>query len=75
MSPFIYFYKMKKILFYISTIIALFLLISIVQIILTDFSRLTQYGFGYLFGKIILLIIFLSVMFFTKKSVLNTKSN
>ncbi|MGR7813839.1 hypothetical protein [Lacinutrix undariae] len=64
---------MKKIVFYISSIIALFLLISIIQIIVTDFSRLTQYGFGYLFGKIILLVVFASLMYFTKSSVLSNK--
>ncbi|WP_445956777.1 hypothetical protein [Yeosuana sp.] len=58
---------MKKTTFYISAIISLILLVNIIQILTTDFERLTEYGFGYLIGKIILFIIFLVITFLTKK--------
>ena len=58
---------MKKTTFYISAIISLILLINIIQILTTDFERLTEYGFGYLIGKIILFGIFLTLTILTKK--------
>ena len=60
---------MKKIIFYISSLISIILLISIFKILINDFDRLTEYGFGYLIGKIILLLVFISLAFLTKKSV------
>jgi len=64
---------MKKIIFYISTIISIILLVNIIQILTNDFERLTEYGFGYLIGKIILFVIFLTLLFLTKKSILKKK--
>ena len=61
---------MKKTTFYLSTIISLILLINIIQILTDDFERLTKYGFGYLIGKIILFIIFLTLTLLTKKYVM-----
>ena len=58
---------MKKSTFYISIIISFILLFNIIQILTTDFERLTEYGFGYLIGKIILFILFLSLTLLTKK--------
>ena len=60
---------MKKLTFYISAIISLILLINIIQIFISDFERLTEYGYGYLIGKIILLTIFSAITFLTKKYV------
>ncbi|MFB9054703.1 hypothetical protein ACFFVB_16560 [Formosa undariae] len=57
---------MKKTTFYISLIIALLLFINIAQIVSTDLERLTEYGYGYLIGKVILFVIFASIAFFTK---------
>ena len=57
---------MKKTAFYISLIIALLLFINIAQIVATDLERLTEYGYGYLIGKVILFVIFASIAFFTK---------
>lgn len=65
---------MKKIIFYISIIISLILLIDIISIITTDFDRLTQYGFGYLAGKTILFILFISIGYLTGKTILNNKT-
>tara|TARA_R110002096_G_scaffold413150_1_gene613837 strand:+ start:463 stop:657 length:195 start_codon:yes stop_codon:yes gene_type:complete len=58
---------MKKIIFYISVGVSIILLINILKILLTDFNRLTDYGFGYLVGKIILFIIFIGIAFLTRK--------
>jgi hypothetical protein len=64
---------MKKILFYISTILCLILIINIFKILINDLERLNKYGFGYLVGKIILFVIFLVLVLLTKKSVLKKK--
>jgi putative copper export protein len=61
---------MKKTIFYISAIISLILLVNIIQILTNDFERLTKYGFGYLIGKIILFVIFLTLTLLTKKYVM-----
>lgn len=59
---------MKKIIFYISIVFVVILLVNIAQILISDFNRLTQYGFGYLIGKVILLLIFSSIAYFTRIS-------
>ena len=65
---------MKKIIFYILIIISIILLINIVNILSTDFDRLTKYGFGYLAGKIILFIVFVLISFLTKKAIYTKKT-
>ena len=60
---------MKKAVFYVSVIVAVILFINILNILINDFSRLTDYGFGYLTGKVILLLLFSAIAFFTRKSV------
>ena len=64
---------MKKSTFYISTLISLVLLVNIINIITNDFERLTEYGYGYLIGKIILFVIFLSLALLTKKYISKKK--
>lgn len=39
-----------------------------------DFDRLTDYGFGYLSGKIILFIVFVLISFITRKAIYPKKS-
>ncbi|WP_445733080.1 hypothetical protein [Yeosuana sp.] len=58
---------MKKILFYISLAISIIILINIINILATDFDRLTEYGYGYLVGKVILLLIFGTILLLTRK--------
>jgi hypothetical protein len=65
--------KMKKIIFYVSIIISVILLVNIFQILPNDSERLTEYGFGYLIGKIIIFFIFLTIIFITKKNILKKK--
>ncbi|MDO6473718.1 hypothetical protein [Maribacter sp. 1_MG-2023] len=60
---------MKKIIFYIAAVVAFFMLINIASILISDFSRLTEYGFGYLAGKVVLLILFSGIAFFLRKEV------
>ncbi|TXD45986.1 hypothetical protein [Polaribacter sp. IC073] len=64
---------MNKAVFYISAIISILLLVNIFQILTNDFERLTEYGFGYLIGKVILFVIFLTFLLLTKKSILKDK--
>ena len=44
-------------------------MIHITKIVVNDFERLNDYGFGYLVGKMILFIIFFVLVLLTKKSV------
>lgn len=64
---------MKKTTFYISAIISIILLVNIIQILAKDFERLTEYGFGYLIGKIILFVLFFTLALLTKKFIINKK--
>ena len=57
---------MRKFLFYFSLVFSLLLVIKIAQILIYDFKNLTLYGFGYLAGKLILLILFGTVIYFTR---------
>ncbi len=65
---------MKKTIFYVSIIISIYLLINVAKILTTDFDRLTEYGFGFLAGKILLLLIFLSIIYFTRKNKIDSIS-
>jgi hypothetical protein len=58
---------MKKIIFYISLGVSIILLINIINILITDLNRLTEYGYGYLVGKVILLLILGIIMLVTRK--------
>ena len=58
---------MKKILFFISLGISIIILINIINILATDLNRLTEYGYGYLVGKVILFLIFVTIIFLTRK--------
>ena len=58
---------MKKILFYSSMGISIILLINIIKILTTDLNRLTEYGYGYLAGKVILFVIFGIIILITRK--------
>jgi hypothetical protein len=65
---------MRKIVFYISLVISIILLINIIKILTTDLDRLTEYGFGYLAGKVILFIIFTFIIYITRKHKIDYKS-
>ncbi|SHN22713.1 hypothetical protein SAMN04488057_1123 [Cyclobacterium lianum] len=58
---------MKKWTFYVSLIISIIFLINIIEILINDLNRLTEYGYGYLVGKIILLLIFATITLLTRK--------
>jgi hypothetical protein len=70
-SPFVNF--MKNVIFYISAGLSIILLINILKILLTDFNRLTDYGYGYLVGKIILFILFIGITLLTRKRKITTE--
>lgn len=65
---------MKKWIFYTAVLLTLVLSIHIIKIVTTEFDRLTEYGFGYLTGKIILLAIFLSLMYATRGDLLKKET-
>ncbi|WP_291967968.1 hypothetical protein [Maribacter sp.] len=64
---------MKKIILYIAAVVSFFMLINIASILISDFSRLTEYGFGYLAGKIILFFFFVAIAFIFRKEVIRPK--
>jgi len=53
---------MKKFFFWLLLIITLFLSFKIGRILIVDFHRLTNYGFGYLTGLVILFLITTSLV-------------
>lgn len=57
---------MKRIVFYIAISIAVLTLLNVLYILIYDFSRLTEYGYGYLVGKLILVIVFSVVAYTTR---------
>jgi hypothetical protein len=59
---------MRKVIFYIALALSLVLLLNILKIFITDFSRLTSYGYGYLAGKIVLFILFGALVYRTRKT-------
>lgn len=65
---------MKKIIFYISVGISIILLINIINILVNDLNRLTNYGHGYLVGKGILFAIFIIVILITRKHKIKAKT-
>ena len=58
---------MKKLVFYGAVGVAIVLLINVINILVYDLDRLTEYGYGYLVGKIILFVFALSIAFATRK--------
>ena len=65
---------MKKIIFYFSLVIAIIMLINIINIITTDLKRLTEYGYGYLVGKMILFLVFVGIVILTRKHKIKSES-
>ena len=66
---------MKKIVFFTFLVLALYLLITIISILVTDSHRLTKYGLGYLTGKIILFVLFVFICFLTRKAIFDNKGH
>ena len=64
-----HFRTMKKILFYVLAIATIVLAIRIGIILIRDFDRLTNYGFGYLTGIVILFLICLAASFWLGRKV------
>jgi hypothetical protein len=56
---------MKKIVFLLSLVIAVGLTIDIAYKLFSDYDRLNSWGFGYITGKVIFLLIFLLLAYFT----------
>jgi len=53
---------MKKIIFWILLIIAVFLLFKIGRILILDFGHFTEFGFGYLVGLIVEFIVIVGII-------------
>jgi hypothetical protein len=63
-----------KALFYIAVILAAAFLIDLLIKIVRDFSRLTQYGWGYLAGRAVLIVLFTGLAVFAFKKTYGKKS-
>lgn len=49
-------------------VVAILLLVSIIDILLFDLGRLTNYGYGYLAGKSLLFLLFAGAAWLSRKS-------
>jgi|GEM_PF-2629083 len=58
----------------ISVSLLLYQVVQIISILLKDYKRLTEYGFGYLIGNIIIGIIFGGISFYLGKKIFQNKS-
>jgi hypothetical protein len=65
---------MKKIAFYVSTIVFLYLCFILINIFIYHFENLNDFGNGFLIGKILLLIFFGFLLYKTNPFG-NTKGN
>ncbi|MCB9205945.1 MAG: hypothetical protein H6610_08755 [Ignavibacteriales bacterium] len=64
---------MKKFVLFILIIVTAILGYNVFDIIINDYSRLTEYGFGYLTGLFVMLIIFLALTILLTKNILKKK--
>lgn len=64
---------MKKIFFFSLIIVTALLGFNVAEIIISDYSRLTDYGFGYLTGLFLLLLIFLALTIIMSKKIFKKK--
>jgi hypothetical protein len=64
---------MRRLLFFLSIGVSIILLIRIIRIVVIDLPRLTEYGYGYLVGKVLLLLIFITIIFLTRKGSVKSK--
>jgi hypothetical protein len=60
---------MKKIIFGILFLFTLIFAVQVFDILVNDFDRLTDYGFGYLAGKIVLFVLFSTASFLVGKAI------
>ncbi|MFD1615107.1 hypothetical protein ACFR98_08395 [Gelatiniphilus marinus] len=65
---------MKKIIHYIFIIIAVVFVINIIQIISLGLSNLSEFGYGALVGKLLLLLVSIFVVFKTRIKKQKTKN-
>lgn len=67
---------MKKLLLIIFLLFSVYMLLHVLNILVYDFDRLTDYGYGYLTGKVVALILFSFLAFLMgKKIYLSKKKN
>lgn len=58
---------MRRLFQVIFLLLGVISLLNVIKIICNDFDRLTEFGFGYLFGKIILSIVLFTLAFIIRK--------
>lgn len=64
---------MKKLLLIVSLFVILYLALHILNIVLYDLERLTDYGFGYLTGKVVALVLVSFLAFLMAKKIYFSK--
>jgi len=65
---------MRKIALVICLILGIVFLVRIIRILWNDFSRLTDYGFGYLAGSVILFLLFAIASYLLVRRLLKSKN-
>jgi len=63
---------MKKILHYLFIAAAIIFLYNVIQILSLGLSRLSEFGYGALLGKVVLFLVAIFLVFITRKK--NTKT-
>lgn len=64
---------MKKLLLIVSLFFILYLALHILNIVIYDLDRLTNYGLGYLTGKVVALVLFSSLAILMGKRIYFSK--
>lgn len=64
---------MKKLVLIISLFFILYLALHILNIVIYDLERLTDYGYGYLTGKVVALVLFTSLAYILGKKIFFSK--
>ena len=64
---------MKKLLLVISLLFSVYMLLHVLNIVVYDFDRLTDYGFGYLTGKVVILLLAATFSFFLTRKIYFSK--
>ena len=52
---------MRKVLFYLFIVLSLVTLFSVLKVIIIDLKDSTEYDYGFIFGKMILLMLFVGI--------------
>lgn len=64
---------MKKLFLVISLLFSVYMLLHVLNIVVYDLDRLTDYGYGYLTGKVVILLLAGTFSFFLTRKIYFSK--